>query len=330
MVVLVYLLFGSDKSDRIEQTKPSELEEHGLVSSISSTRDDIKNIVGIGKIKSTSPVLSEPSDYEYKISNTEKVGSDSSSDPDIQQDELTEEMLSEIEKDIGDKKLDLGDIGGIAPDGIEKLRNSNIQDTISINELPDEIASEARRDVDFRKKNGYDKASQREADEILSAIGQISGSDKKIPDLQFNVSLLPSIITDNYQYIGYIYPYQSENPVTYSSVKRVFSHYVDSGILVIKEDDLRNGSATLTTEFVNAKIGGCPAMIIEKRDDIGRKYGQINWNTRQIGYTIYQFNKQNSVSSLLELANAIYIKNQSLTNCEPQGSNKGEFPVENL
>jgi hypothetical protein len=238
------------------------------------------------------------------------------------QDQLPNEIMEQIFQDINDDILNTKDIGGISEDGRKALSSNNLKDTISINDLPPAIASAAKNDLEFREKYGFDKTSESVADEILTAIGQISGTEYPIPNLEFELSKLPHSFSNIYQYLGYIYPYQTDGLVGYTSIKRVFSHVVNNSILVINETSLKNGGATLTSEFVNSQVHDCPAMIVEKRDDSERKYGQINWNTNLIGYTIYQFNIDKSTSGLLAIADSIAIENSENINCVAQDEDR--------
>lgn len=237
------------------------------------------------------------------------------------QDKLPDSILKKIHQDINENKLNLGNIGGISEVGREKLDGNDLTDAISIDDLPPSIASEARGDLEFRKKNRFDKTSERNTSEILTAIGQISGTEYQIPNLDFQPSKLPDSFRSDYQYLGYIYPYRIDELTTYTSIKRVFSHAVNNSVLVINETSLKNGGATLIKEFVNSQVQGCPTMIVEKRDSIDRRYGQINWNTNLIGFTIYQFNVKDPTSGLLNLANSIAIANIKNLTCEVQDRN---------
>jgi hypothetical protein len=77
----------------------------------------------------------------------------------------------------------------------------------------------------------------------------------------------------------------------------------------------------LIKEFVNSNILDCPAMLVEKRDSNDRRYGQINWNTKLIGFVIYQFNIEDPTSGLLLQANSIAYENREYLNCKHQEEN---------
>lgn len=231
------------------------------------------------------------------------------------QDEMPAHLLQKMKEDLGGDKFKEGLAPDFSKEGMEKLKNNNIKDTISIDDLPAPIANDVRKKLDFRKKNGYDEVSDRKAQDVLSVVGRINGAEIPTPNLSFNLSLLPSILNSKYQYLGYIYPYQSEKAVLYDSVKRVFGHVNNNSILVIDETSLKNGSATLTTEFVNTKVLNCPAVITQKKSSNNGEYAQINWNTRNIGYTVYQFNLSKNTNGLVELANIIATVNKNIHNC---------------
>lgn len=230
------------------------------------------------------------------------------------QEELPSDILEKIENNINNK-LDLGSAGGFAKSGLNKMENNNLKDTISINELPPMIAGEAKKNLLFRDKNGFDKTSERNAQNIVNSIGQLSGTQFPISKLSFELSILPNSFYNSYQYLGYIYPFQGEKSTIYSSIKRVFNKISNNTILVIKETSLKNGSAVITTEFVNTNVQNCPAVIIEKRSNSGTKYGQINWNTNLIGFTIYQIGEQKVTDGLLQIATNIATTNQEKYNC---------------
>ncbi len=217
---------------------------------------------------------------------------------------------------LDSNKPNNGLLPGFSKESMSKLKKDNLQDTISINDLPPAIANSASKKLNFRNENGYDEVSERKANDVLSVVGRISGVDTPTPNLSFNLSLLPNIFSNTYQYLGYIYPYESEKAVLYSSVKRVFTHVENNSILVIEETSLENGSATLTTEFVNTSVLNCPAIIVNKKSSDSGQYGQINWNTRLIGYSIYQFNLEKNTDGLVQLANAIAEVNKNIHNCD--------------
>ena len=230
------------------------------------------------------------------------------------QEELPSDILEKIKNDINNK-LDLGSVGDFSKSGLSKMGNNNLQDTISISELPPMIAEEAKKNLLFRDKNGFDKTSERNAQNIVNPIGQLSGTQFPIPKLNFELSILSDSFYNSYQYLGYIYPFQEEESTIYSSIKRIFNKISNNTILAIKETSLKNGSAVITTEFVNTNVQNCPATIVEKRSDSGAKYGQINWNTNLIGFTIYQIGEQKTTDGLLKIANNIATTNKEKYNC---------------
>jgi len=232
----------------------------------------------------------------------------------VPQEELPSDILKKIENDINNK-LEIGRVGSFAKSGLKKMDNSNLQDTISISELPPMIAEEVKERLLFRNKNKFDKTSERNAQNIVNSVGQLSGTQFPIPKLNFELSILSNGFYNSYRYLGYIYPYQGEESTTYSSIKRVFNKISNNTIFVIKETSLKNGSAVITTEFVNTNVQNCPATIIEKRSDSGAKYGQINWNTNLIGFTIYQIGGRKTTDGLLQIASNIATTNQNIYNC---------------
>jgi hypothetical protein len=143
----LYWFASGNRDERLtKQTIYDKPDNLNLLSA--NTTDGTEKIVGHDENVSSSPLLAKVDDGT-KLSDQMSVASDGPGDLNSPQNELTEDMLINIERDIRENRLDLGDIGGIHPKGAEKLNNNILQDTISISDLPSEIAREAQRDLEY-------------------------------------------------------------------------------------------------------------------------------------------------------------------------------------
>ncbi len=313
LVAVAYQKYSND--DNVDSENVSVIEAKGRRKAQTEVSDYNKKEVSVKPATGISS-NNEASDVVQSVDTLKPMKED-----EISNDPLPEALFEQMQKDLSSE----GGLGlsppGFKKDALNKLNKDELTDTISISDLPPPIASDVLNKLEFKQKNGFDKTSDERANDVLSLVGRIAGNEYPIPNLDFTVSKLPNDFYRIYQYLGYVYPYVDDKPTRFSSVRRVFRHNEDGSILVLEEKSLKNGTATLTREFVNAYISECPAVVTEKRASGSKRYGQINWNTNLIGYTIFQFNADNLTEGLVEIANVIAQANTNTFNCrtKPEG-----------
>jgi len=156
-------------------------------------------------------------------------------------------------------------------------------------------------------------------------------TERNIPYLSFELSKIPEVLESFYDYQGYIYPRSMTTTPSYPSVKRVYKNKNGVDYIVINEETLKHGSSHVLSEFVNAYVQGCPAIIGEKRAISGDGYGAINWSNKNYSYTIMRlYAPDNRTQGLLELANQLAIVNQSTHVCSEAKDEDEQVTDQNL
>lgn len=233
------------------------------------------------------------------------------SDPAFESEELPDTLLTQAIAELET----LTPAPGYSEEAVAIIQSGNLQDTISIADLPDEIGAHMLSDLEFRNKNGYDIEEDAYAESVTSVGNNIAGTDTSAANITFSPSAIPQFIQENYDFLGYSYPPGVEEQAEYNTIRRVFRKLVDNSTLVIEETSLSHGSATLTTEFVNENIGNCPAMLVKKVNASYGQYGQLNWNTSSIGYTIYQLGNENILEGLSDIGRLVASANPEIHDC---------------
>jgi len=208
----------------------------------------------------------------------------------------------------------------------KKVHSNNPQTTISTSDLPPELANKLNEEVNFKKKHGYERISDDDVYKEKSAVFDLSGTERAIPYLSFELTKIPAILEAYYEYQGYIYPKSMTATPSYTSVRRVYQNKTGVDYIVIDEESLVHGSSHVLSEFVNANVQGCPAIIGEKRAMSGDGYGAINWSNKNYSYTIMRlFAQNNRTQGLLELATQLALANKSTHICEKSNAEGEEL-----
>ncbi len=241
-----------------------------------------------------------------------------------------EDFIASFNEAIAKGEIVFDDFGGFGEFG-KKVHSGNPQTTISTSDLPPELAKQLNDELKFKEKHGYERATDDDVYREKSALFELSGKERNIPYLSFELSKIPEFLESFYDYQGYIYPISMITVPSYPSVKRVYKSKSGVDYIVINEETLKHGSSHVISEFVNASVQGCPAIIGEKRALSGDGYGAINWSNKNYSYTIMRlYAPDHRTQGLLELANQLAIANQSTHVCSEAKDEDEKVTDQNL
>jgi hypothetical protein len=236
-----------------------------------------------------------------------------------------EEFFESFNEAIINGDVVIDDFGGNGDFG-KKVHSDNPQTTISTSDLPPELANKLNEEVNFKKKHGYERVSDDDVYKEKNAMFDLSGTERNIPYLSFELTKIPEVLEAYYEYQGYIYPKSMTTTPSYMSVRRVYKNKAGLDYIVIDEETLVHGDSYVLSEFVNSSVEGCPAIIGEKRAMSGDGYGAINWSNKNYSYTIMRlFVANNRTQGLLELATQLALANKSTHICEESNANGEEL-----
>lgn len=226
-----------------------------------------------------------------------------------------EQFIKNFEEAVSNG-MEIDNVGGFGEFG-KKIHSDDPQMTISISDLPPDLGNQLKEELLFKQNNGYEKTTDEDVYNEQESLIRLSGTTREIPHLTFELSIIPTTLETEYRYEGYIYPkaITKSDPPSYVSVKRVYKHLYVNDYIIVSEETLNDGSSHVITEFVNASVQECPAVIGEKRAPSGAGYGAINWASANYSYTITQLYSTNKTEGLLELANELAIANISTHQC---------------
>ena len=241
-----------------------------------------------------------------------------------------EDFIASFNEAIASGDIVIDDFGEFGDFG-KKVHSGNPQTTISTSDLPPELAKQLNDAVKFKEKHGYERVTDDDVYREKNALFDLSGTERNIPYLSFELSKIPEVLESFYDYQGYIYPRSMTTTPSYLSVKRVYKNKNGVDYIVINEETLKHGSSHVLSEFVNASVQGCPAIIGEKRAISGDGYGAINWSNKNYSYTIMRlYAPDNRTQGLLELANQLAIVNQSTHVCSEAKDEDEQVTDQNL
>ena len=296
-VVVLLAIFGGSFFFSIKSHKDGFYKEKVLISAPGQAE--------IYAIKDKIEVINEPV-LAQKNSDTNSW---------IRNKPTEEDFFESFNEAIANGDVVIDDLGEDGDFG-KKVHSDNPQTTISTADLPPELAKKLNEAVNFKEKNGYERVSDDDVYKEKSAIFDLSGTERNIPYLAFELSKIPKVLEKFYEYQGYIYPQSMTTTPSYMSVKRVYKNKSGVDYVVINEETLQHGSSYVLAEFVNANVKGCPAILGEKRAMSGDGYGAINWSNKNYSYTIMRFfATENRTQGLLELASQLALENKTTHIC---------------
>ena len=207
--------------------------------------------------KETMPISSSPSKQEEDnpIKDKEDINKPVIADRKAEsiswgRNEPTEEaLLASFDEAIANGEIVIDDFGEFGDFG-KKVHSGNPQTTISTSDLPSELAKQLNDEVKFKEKYGYERVTDDDVYREKSALFDLSGTERNIPYLSFELSKIPEVLESFYDYQGYIYPRSMTTTPSYPSVKRVYKNKNGVDYIVINEETLKHGSSHVLSEFV--------------------------------------------------------------------------------
>jgi len=309
-MILITVFAGSFFFDFVKNPKDSFYKETMPISSSPSKQEEDNPIEDINK-----PVIAERKAESISWGKNEPT---------------EEAFLASFNEAIANGDIVIDDFGEFGDFG-KKVHSGNPQPTISTSDLPPELAKQLNDEVKFKEKHGYERVTDDDVYREKSALFDLSGTERNIPYLSFELSKIPEVLESFYDYQGYIYPRSMTTTPSYPSVKRVYKSKSGVDYIVINEETLKHGSSHVLSEFVNASVQGCPAIIGEKRAISGDGYGAINWSNKNYSYTIMRlYAPDNRTQGLLELANQLAIVNQPTHICSEAKDEDEQVTDQNL
>lgn len=202
---------------------------------------------------------------------------------------ILKNAIQELESDEFQKDL-LIDIG-FDKEGSEKILTEDPKNPLSATNLPKDIQESIQNMLKDRKKNGYDKTSDKNTHEITGVMNYIVSTSKSIPNIRFPLSNIPTIVGTNYNYIGYTFSGVFDTQAvegTYGSVRRVYNSSDSSHILIIEESaNNKHAGAYLIKDFVNTVVNEYPAIYSIKKSPNGKHFALLNWIIPSYTYDLY-------------------------------------------
>lgn len=178
--------------------------------------------------------------------------------------------------------------------------------SVAIDDGPKSLREMLKRDLEDLKRNGYAEVEEDVASQIIDMEKNLIGkAAEPIKNINFRPSNIPEKLLSEYQYIGYGFDPSGENKnsgVPSDSLQRLYKN--DSSSIVLDESPFNEDfHSSLTTEFINASVGGHDAIYEVKRTPSGRTYTMLNWSDGKRIYSLNEFGNSVDKTRLIEIAN---------------------------
>ncbi len=304
VLVIYFFLTTGNKSNDIENSSEINHSELGKIR-LPTVESPLFPKEAEKKPKNTEKkAIKKSFEAMHEIENNEQNPIDNDDIPDS----LMKDVLKDIEENSALNHQAMLD-SGFSEEAAQNIASGNPKNLLSIDSMPKELQSSIRKELEKSKKNGYDDVDEKDADEITGVTNYILGTSVSVPNINFSLSIIPQLISANYNYIGYTFPNtydsQSANGV-HETVRRVFQRLDSSHILIVEETSLNSGSSNLISEFVNSQVASLPAIYAIKKSPTNKTYAMLNWTTDKFAYSLYQVPPlDNSKNILLSVGSSL-------------------------
>jgi len=220
--------------------------------------------------------------------------------PDVIVDDFNEPMSDEalnkaFNKYMNDKSLIEESLvqSGFSQEAGEAFASDDAKALIHVMDLPEEIRQDILSDLKLREEEGYVVAPELEAEEITGIMNYIAGTDVASANVEFELSNVPEIVSESYEYIGYTYPNYSENTdmsqVENNTIRRVFSSHTSTDYVIIEESpNVAGARAVQIAEYINTEVGDQPAILHDHLSESGKEFTSLNWTDETHAFTLYK------------------------------------------
>jgi vacuolar-type H+-ATPase subunit I/STV1 len=211
-----------------------------------------------------------------------------------------EEHIAEFEKYLADElKAKIGeDVFKNSYAGKMLIKDPRV--TIKLSEHAPERQKEMKEELEFIKANGYARLSQNEMDDYYKTKSELFSNGNAQDSAKFELSKVPEDLDIAYE--GYtregIYPYAPADAKA-GVIRRVYNY--NGSIVLLQEENGKNGVTHFTEEFVNENIGGYPGIFATYRSPDNRTIHELKWITDNRRYQLNSISNKSSAEERVTL-----------------------------
>lgn len=197
---------------------------------------------------------------------------------------------------------------GFSREGAAKMAEMDPKVTLKISDFASERErKEIKQEIDLWKKNGYQSVSVTEMTNLHKAVNQIDDFDINTKILNFEPSILPDILINDYIYKGqHIDDYdkyaieQLGDKYKTPFLSRVFEK--GEMTLLMTEENVINGHSAVIDDFVETRLMDYPVTFSEiKNEQLDRSAYRLEVSNGTYNYRLDFFGKTDKAKAKLEL-----------------------------